>query len=281
MHSQNKGFTLAELLVVVAMISILTAIAFPMLVKQKEQANLQVDQNNVISAKGVALSEYIADNKKGTQTYYYDAGTSLVFLKKDDIQGYGRTESEDTGAQGIPKTNGNANILEVIVQNQNTIKSITWVEIGTSEDITPTPDSDETINTNKIIQSIIDNATIYPTKDENGKYDGDVIRGNVYENGQAVQKYYVAVNDYKDSYWRPEIDAGYSTIEINVTNPKILTKDSLVPENDWTTEKTVLKDVHTGDLFAYSNTEVYVRKVDSSWAVEPHKDLNNWLKINL
>ncbi len=281
MQSNKKGFTLAELLIVVAIISILTAITFPMFIKQREQVDLQVDQTNVSSAKAVALAEYNADNMKGNQTYYYDAGTSLVFTKKDDIQGYGRTDSEDTGAQGSPKSNGNANILEVIVQNQNTIQSITWVETGTSDDVIPTPDSNETINSNKIIQAISANATMWPTTNQNNLLEGNIIKGNVYSYGETIVSYYVALNNYNKGEWAHPINASYVAIELDITNLKILTEDSLVVANEWTTEKTVLKEVNTGDLFAYSNTEVYIRTTYSSWAVEPHEDLNNWIKINL
>ena len=281
MQSHKKGFTLAELLIVIAIISTLTAIAFPVFIKQREQADLQVDQTNVTSAKAVALAEYIADNKKGNQTYYYDAGTSLVFTKKDDIQGYGRTDSDDTGAQGIPKSNGNANILEVIVQDQNTIQSITWVEVGKSEDIIPTPDSDETISSNKVIQTIISSSMVWPTTNQNNLLEGNIIKGNVYSYGETTVQYYVALNNYNKGEWAHPISASYVAIELNITNPQILTEDNLVAANEWTTEKTVLKEVNTGDLFAYSNTEVYIRTTYSSWAVEPHEDLNNWIKINL
>ena len=281
MQSHKKGFTLAELLIVIAIISTLTAIAFPVFIKQREQADLQVDQTNVTSAKAVALAEYIADNKKGNQIYYYDAGTALVFTKKDDIQGYGRTDSDDTGAQGIPKSNGNANILEVIVQDQNTIQSITWVEVGKSEDIIPTPDSDETISSNKIIQTIISSSMVWPTTNQNNLLEGNIIKGNVYSYGETTVQYYVALNNYNKGEWAHPISASYVAIELNITNPQILTENNLVAANEWTTEKTVLKEVNTGDLFAYSNTEVYIRTTYSSWAVEPHEDLNNWIKINL
>ncbi len=281
MQSHKKGFTLAELLIVIAIISTLTAIAFPVFIKQREQADLQVDQTNVTSAKAVALAEYIADNKKGNQIYYYDAGTALVFTKKDDIQGYGRTDSDDTGAQGIPKSNGNANILEVIVQDQNTIQSITWVEVGKSEDIIPTPDSDETISSNKIIQTIISSSMVWPTTNQNNLLEGNIIKGNVYSYGETTVQYYVALNNYNKGEWAHPISASYVAIELNITNPQILTEDNLVAANEWTTEKTILKEVNTGDLFAYSNTEVYIRTTYSSWAVEPHEDLNNWIKINL
>ena len=281
MQSHKKGFTLAELLIVIAIISTLTAIAFPVFIKQREQADLQVDQTNVTSAKAVALAEYIADNKKGNQIYYYDAGTALVFTKKDDIQGYGRTDSDDTGAQGIPKSNGNANILEVIVQDQNTIQSITWVEVGKSEDIIPTPDSDETISSNKIIQTIISSSMVWPTTNQNNLLEGNIIKGNVYSYGETTVQYYVALNNYNKGEWAHPISASYVAIELNITNPQILTENNLVAANEWTTEKTILKEVNTGDLFAYSNTEVYIRTTYSSWAVEPHEDLNNWIKINL
>ena len=50
---KNKGFTLAELLIVVAIIAILVAISLPLFSSQIAKANLQADQTHVSAAKAV------------------------------------------------------------------------------------------------------------------------------------------------------------------------------------------------------------------------------------
>lgn len=55
----NKGFTLAELLIVVAIIAVLVAIAIPVFTTQLEKAREATDLANIRSAYGAAVSEYL------------------------------------------------------------------------------------------------------------------------------------------------------------------------------------------------------------------------------
>ena len=52
----KKGFTLAELLIVVAIIGVQVAISIPIFTSQLEKARIAVDQSNVRSAKAVAVA---------------------------------------------------------------------------------------------------------------------------------------------------------------------------------------------------------------------------------
>ncbi len=61
--SKNTGFTLAELLIVVAIIGVLVAISIPIFTSQLEKSRLAVDMANVKSAKAAAAAAYMSDGK--------------------------------------------------------------------------------------------------------------------------------------------------------------------------------------------------------------------------
>lgn len=73
LKANKKGFTLAELLIVVAIIAVLAAIAIPVFAAQLNQAKLRVDQANARSAESIASADWllhqddtdysVADNK--------------------------------------------------------------------------------------------------------------------------------------------------------------------------------------------------------------------------
>ena len=58
MKKNNKGFTLAELLIVVAIIAVLVAIAIPVFNAQLEKSREAVDLANVRSAYAEAMTEF-------------------------------------------------------------------------------------------------------------------------------------------------------------------------------------------------------------------------------
>ena len=57
----KKGFTLAELLIVVAIIAVLVAIAIPVFSAQLEKSRDATDLANVRSAYGEAVAQYLSD----------------------------------------------------------------------------------------------------------------------------------------------------------------------------------------------------------------------------
>lgn len=59
MKNKNKGFTLAELLIVVAIIGVLVAISIPIFSKQLEKSRDAVSVANIRSAYAEAQAEYI------------------------------------------------------------------------------------------------------------------------------------------------------------------------------------------------------------------------------
>ena len=81
---RKKGFTLMELLIVVAIIAILVAISIPIFTSQLEKAREQTDIANLRAAKGVAVATYLAgDTSIGatagkTFTANYDAASGKL-----------------------------------------------------------------------------------------------------------------------------------------------------------------------------------------------------------
>ena len=66
--NNRKGFTLAELLIVVAIIAVLVAIAIPVFTTQLERSREATDLANIRSAYAEAMTDYIADNKDVSKT---------------------------------------------------------------------------------------------------------------------------------------------------------------------------------------------------------------------
>ena len=64
--NNNRGFTLAELLIVVAIIAVLVAIAIPVFTHQLEKSREATDAANVRSAIATLVTEYLTENKAGS-----------------------------------------------------------------------------------------------------------------------------------------------------------------------------------------------------------------------
>ena len=68
MKKNNKGFTLAELLIVVAIIAVLTAIAIPVFTNQLERSREATDLSNIRAAYAEAVSDYLSGGAKTSKT---------------------------------------------------------------------------------------------------------------------------------------------------------------------------------------------------------------------
>ena len=64
MKKNNKGFTLAELLIVVAIIAVLTAIAIPVFTTQLERSREATDMSNLRAAYAEVMANYLANGAK-------------------------------------------------------------------------------------------------------------------------------------------------------------------------------------------------------------------------
>lgn len=287
---KNKGFTLAELLIVVAIIAILVTISLPLFSSQIAKANLQADQTHVSAAKASAVAEYLDTNSHDTITYYFDAGIAMANKNNSEgIAGYGKSTKESyktqTGADGIPvNEDGSKNIIQVIVGNNGTVMSTRWVPMGTNsnsqgggsispipsaapEPVTPTPDSN-------VPDWVKENCSgSWPTR----THPGSIVRGNIYKYNE---KYYVAAKDATYSvYWEEDPSVVNAGIFIDTDNPTIITKSDtnyFYVENG----KNKIKSQKEGDLFVYEDGSVYICRITAAPNPEPKGD-DNWIRINL
>lgn len=73
---RSGGFTLIEMLIVVAIIAILVIVSIPMVKSSLDKAKKATDDANERAAKGAAMVEYMLnDGGTGTAKYHYDADT--------------------------------------------------------------------------------------------------------------------------------------------------------------------------------------------------------------
>ena len=95
----KKGFTLAELLIVVAIIAVLVAIAIPIFMGSLEKARVGVHRSNARALKSMAVGDILSDNAfeqyAGENQYYVVIG-HYNFAKEefgiDQIKGYAKAD---------------------------------------------------------------------------------------------------------------------------------------------------------------------------------------------
>lgn len=125
--NSKKGFTLVELLIVVAIIAILVAVSIPMVGGSLEKARIATDQANERAARAAALVTYMTDDNftEDAITYWYDAENGTVEkIEKDapQIQPYGQSK----GYTGM--------IVRVTISGGGENVDVKWVAPGTPSD---------------------------------------------------------------------------------------------------------------------------------------------------
>ncbi|MBR5341348.1 MAG: type II secretion system protein [Erysipelotrichaceae bacterium] len=115
-RKETNGFTLAELLIVVAIIAVLVAISIPIFNSQLEKARRAVDMSNMRNAYAVLMAGINSGEKNQGETYYYDAASGSLVDERPE--GYGKSQSESAGwwkgvgiTRGTPK--GKALLIEM------------------------------------------------------------------------------------------------------------------------------------------------------------------------
>lgn len=104
-RSSKKGFTLAELLIVVAIIGVLVGISIPIFSAQLRKSKVATNQANARAAKAAAVADYLDSAKTATTYYEYDVAKGTITEK----------DSAVTSTDNAPKDNV-ADIIGVTVE---------------------------------------------------------------------------------------------------------------------------------------------------------------------
>lgn len=135
-RSSKKGFTLAELLIVVAIIGVLVGISIPIFTTQLEKSRESTDIANMRAAKAAAVSAYLGEETVGSTklgsaqtaaaTLYYDAENGKL---KDDpagITAYGKGTGPAVGSasntfMGYDPSKAAANYITITVATDGSV----------------------------------------------------------------------------------------------------------------------------------------------------------------
>ena len=115
---KNSGFTLVELIIVIAIIAILTAVAAPQYVKYVDKARLAKDQNEAASLQTIVLAHLVDVNSNGDVIDNIDSATI-------EFTASGVSIAALTGG-----TNGESKLQEKIEANFGTMNGITVTNQG-------------------------------------------------------------------------------------------------------------------------------------------------------
>ena len=125
----KKGFTLAELLVVVAIIGVLVAVSIPIFTSQLRKAKVATDQANARAGKAAAVAAALEAQTEGGSTYYYNAATGVAVADQSGIKAYGKT-SDAKAADGIEGVTSDmdltADIVKIEIKADNSV-NVSWV----------------------------------------------------------------------------------------------------------------------------------------------------------
>lgn len=132
---KSGGFTLIEMLIVVAIIAILVAVSIPLVNSSLDKARAATDDANERAAKAAALAEYMLSDKTVTTegtgadekaTFYYNAETGAVQQTSPtaNINGYNQLTQD-----GVDKDKG---CVKVEIKVADGTATTSWVAAKTT-----------------------------------------------------------------------------------------------------------------------------------------------------
>lgn len=264
-QTNQKGFTLAELLVVVAIIAVLVAVSIPIFTSQVEKAKASTDMANVRAAKAAAVADYLSDAKSTTVIYYYDAGKGTVTTDSTaaaQIKGYGKSSKDlaDDNASGIPNENGTAHIVSISIAEDGTATA-SWIS-GSG-------------GTNKPISDL--STTDWSSLIQDAQYGVDIKAGTLISEGNNKYLFYSNNNWYTGDLRNTVLSNSYTTGVFAGKVEKIDNTTSVVSVTDHISN-TVVK---AGTIASYSG-KYYVLKQTmnySDYNTNPSAD-ENWALLS-
>lgn len=135
LRRNKKGFTLAELLIVVAIIGVLVAISIPIFTSQLEKAREATDVANMRAAKAEASADYLSadlDTSVWTITgtsavAYYDAASGKMVQKAPTAYGKGTNADGKTSYTDYVDTTDYTNaVIKVTVNTEKGDITVAW-----------------------------------------------------------------------------------------------------------------------------------------------------------
>ncbi len=115
---KKNGFTLIEMLVVVAIIVILVLVSIPMVNSSLNKAKKATDEANERAAKAVATIMLLTDEDKVKTTMYYDAKDGTLKESINGIEKYGQSTQADY--------NNDGKIIKVTIDKTNDTVEVAW-----------------------------------------------------------------------------------------------------------------------------------------------------------
>jgi type IV pilus assembly protein PilA len=123
---KQGGFTLIEMLIVVAIIAILVAVAIPIVSSALDKTKKATDQANERAAKSVATIQYLQDGKTGK--FVFDAVNGKLEAENTTVTEYGQCSTHKGGH------------IIVEIDASGTLK-LTWSNTTTLDGVTATTSS--------------------------------------------------------------------------------------------------------------------------------------------